>query len=234
VSSVALPLKSFIAVVGSVPGNFGSFFRTSLQLYNPKSAAVSGKIVFHVQGVSGSDADPSIAYSIPARATLSFADLLPAMAITNGLGSADIVGDAGSDLPIALARVFNDGGAAGTTGLSEGDLARGDALRAGDVGALIAPADLTRFRFNIGIRTLDEGATLAITLTDKNGNVAKTVTSSYGPTFFSQMSVATLLDNYALSGGEIISIQITSGSALIYGSTTDNTSNDPSIQFARR
>lgn len=234
ISSAVLPLKSYLAVVGSVPGSFGSFFRTSLQLYNPKTAAVSGRIVFHAQGASGSDTDPSLAYSIPAHGTLSFADLLPAMGITSGLGSADIAGDVNSDLPIALAHVFNDAGAAGTTGLTEGDLNEGDALSAGDIGALLVPADLTRFRLNVGIRTLDEGATLAITVTDKDGNVVKSATKSYSATFFFQAGASTLLDGYALAGGETISVQIMSGSAFVYGSTIDNTSNDPSIQFARR
>ena len=43
-----------------------------------------------------------------------------------------------------------------------------------------------------------------------------------------------LLDGYALTGGETISFDVTSGSAFIYGATTDNTTNDPSVQFARR
>ena len=43
-----------------------------------------------------------------------------------------------------------------------------------------------------------------------------------------------MLEGYALVGGETITIQITSGSAFIYGSTTDNTTQDPSVQFAKR
>ena len=45
---------------------------------------------------------------------------------------------------------------------------------------------------------------------------------------------ATFLDGYTLAGGESISFEITSGSAFIYGATTDNTTNDPSVQFARK
>jgi len=37
-----------------------------------------------------------------------------------------------------------------------------------------------------------------------------------------------------LTGGESIAIRINSGSAFIYGATTDNKTYDPSIQFARR
>src|SRR5258708_22876810 len=54
VTSVPLPLMNVIPVVGSIAGSFGSFFRTSVQLYNPRTVTVSGKIVFHTQGTSGS------------------------------------------------------------------------------------------------------------------------------------------------------------------------------------
>jgi hypothetical protein len=234
VAAVPLPLSSVIPVVGSVAGNFGSFFRTSVQLYNPKSVTVSGRIVFHPQSVSGTDSDPSLAYSIAPRKTLAFADLLPAMGVAAGLGSADVVGDIGSPLPLVLARVFNDAGAGGTTGLTEEGSAIADALQPGDIGALFVPMDPTKFRLNIGVRTLDQNATLSITVTDKDGNIVAMTSKSYGPTFFQQVSSAAFLDGYAIAGGETISISMTSGKAFIYGTTTDNVTNDPSIQFARR
>jgi hypothetical protein len=43
-----------------------------------------------------------------------------------------------------------------------------------------------------------------------------------------------ILDGYVLIGGETITVQMTSGSAFVYGSTTDNTTQDPSVQFARK
>jgi len=234
ITTVVTPATRVLAVVGSTPGNFGSFFKTALQLYNPKSAAVSGKIVFHTQGVSGSASDPSMTYSIAAGRTLSFDDLLPAMGLPSGLGSADLVADATSPLPVALARVFNDGGAAGTTGLALDAAAPDDALKQGQTGALFAPADVQRFRLNIGVRTLDQGAAIAITVRNRDGAIVKTLTKSLGGTFFAQTSAAGFLDGFALTGGETISFEVTSGSAFIYGATTDNVTNDPSVQFARR
>jgi hypothetical protein len=222
-----------LPVVGSVPGSFGAYFKTSLQLYNAKSSAVSGKIVFHTQAVSGSSTDPSLAYSIPAGKSLSYADLLPAMGVASGLGSADVVADAGSSFPVTLARVFNDAGAAGTTGLALELMAPSDALQNGDSGVLIAPAE-TRFRFNIGVRTLAQGVAMNLTVRNKDGAVVKTVTRSFDPTYFRQIGSSEMLEGYALTGGETITIQITSGSAFVYGSTTDNTTQDPSVQFAKR
>jgi hypothetical protein len=223
-----------LTVVGSVAGGFGSFFKTSVQLYNPKSTAVSGKIVYHAQGTSGAATDPSLSYSILPGKTLVYADLLPALGVASGLGSADLVADVTSALPAALIRVFNDGGIAGTTGFAEEMLASTDALHQGDSAVLIAPSDAQKFRLNIGVRTLTQGAVLALTVRDKDGAVVKSASRSYGATFFTQVAAATLLDGYALVGGETITIAVTSGDAIVYGSTTDNITNDPSVQFARK
>ncbi|MEA2345596.1 MAG: hypothetical protein QOF63_3765 [Thermoanaerobaculia bacterium] len=233
VSVAPVAQTRILPVVGSVPGNFGAYFKTSVQLYNAKSSAVSGKIVFHTQAVSGSSNDPSLAYSIPAGKSLSYADLLPAMGIASGLGSADVVADAGSPFPVLLARVFNDAGAAGTTGLALEPMATSDALQNGDTGVLIAPAD-ARFRLNIGVRTLEQGVAFNLTVRNKDGVAVKTTAKSFGPTFFRQIGSTEILDGYALAGGETITIQITSGSAFVYGSTTDNTTQDPSVQFAKK
>jgi hypothetical protein len=232
--STPVPTVRVLPVVGSAAGGFGSFFKTSLQLYNPKSVTVSGKIVYHPQGISGSASDPSLAYSLAPGKTLSYADLLPAMGVASGVGTADVISDATSPLPQVLARVFNDAGVLGTTGLAEEMVAPADALTQGSTGALFAPADAAKFRLNIGIRTLDAGAAMNITVRDKDGAVVKTTTKSYGPTFFIQIASSALLDGYLLSGSETISFELTSGSAFLYGSTTDNITNDPSLQLARK
>jgi len=233
INPTPVPLKRILAVVGSVQGAFGSYFKTSVQLYNPKEVTVSGKIVFHTIGVAGTAGDPSMTYSLAPGKTQTYPDLLPAMGIASGLGSADIIGDINSPLPVSLVRVFNDAGALGTTGLGEDQLTEEEALQPGSTGVLLAPSDVTKFRLNVGIRTLATGAALNIVVRDKDGVVVKSVAKSFEPTFFTQPTSGQLLDGYALTGGETISFTVTSGSAFIYGSTTDNTTNDPSIQLAR-
>lgn len=230
----AAPAKRILAVVGSVAGGFGSFFRTSVQFYNAGTAAISGRIVYHPAGLSASDADPSLVYTLGAGKTLVYSDLLPALGVTSGIGSVDVLADTGSAFPVAAVRVFNDAGTAGTTGLTEELLRPEDALQQGQSGALIAPADATRFRLNLGIRTLDAGATVTITVRDASGAVLKTVQKGFAPSYFVQTSSAVQLDGYVLTGGETLSFTIEAGSAFIYGATTDNTTNDPSQQFVRR
>jgi hypothetical protein len=220
--------KRYLAVVGSTAGSGGSFFRTSVQLYNPQSSTISGKLVFH-------PGDTSLTYSLGPGKTISYADLLPAMGISSGLGTVDIVGDPNAPLPVALVRVFNDGGAAGTSGLTEEAFRAEDALHQGDTGVLIAPADVAKFRLNIGVRTLTDGANVTFTVRDKDGIVVKTVSNkNFDPTIFTQQPSGQMLDGYALAGGETISVTINSGSAFIYGATTDNVTQDPSVQFAKK
>ncbi|HEY2325557.1 MAG TPA: hypothetical protein VGJ82_22055 [Thermoanaerobaculia bacterium] len=228
----APPQTRVFTVVGSTPGNFGSYFKTAVQLYNPRTQTISGKIVFHTQATSGSASDPSLAYSIAPGKTLAFADLLPAMGIASGLGSADIVSDVNSALPVALSRVFNDGGAAGTTGLSQEALSTDDALQQGSTAVLFAPTDVSKFRLNIGVRTLAQGAAVSITVRDRDGAVVKTVSKTFDGTYFRQFGSADFLDGYNLTGGETITIEVSSGSAFFYGATTDNVTNDPSVQTA--
>lgn len=230
----AAPERGLLTVVGSTPGNNGAYFKTAIQMYNPTTATISGKIVFHPQGATGSDSDPTLAYAIPSHATRSFADLLPAIGVASGLGSADVDADATSPLPSLLARVFNDAGVLGTSGLTEEIIPVDAALQTGDSGVLFAPADVHAFRLNVGIRTLSDGAAMNVTVRDKDGNVVKTTTHSYAPTFFTQPPSSSFLDGYVLTGGETITIDITSGAAILYGSTTDNTTNDPSVQFLTR
>src|SRR5437867_4600194 len=61
-----------VTVVGSTPGALGgSFFRTTLQLHNPRTGTISGHLVYHPQGTSGSASDPSVFYSLQPGETRS-------------------------------------------------------------------------------------------------------------------------------------------------------------------
>lgn len=225
IDSVILP------VVGSTAGVGGSFFRTSVQLHNSTSSAISGRIVFHRSGVSGSGSDPALSYVISPGQTQSIPDLLPAMGQI-GLGSADIEITSGS-APAATVRVFNDAGAAGTTGFTEEPMRAEDALRPGQFGVLLLPADPTNFRFNVGVRTLEEGATATLALRDSAGAVVATVSRSLPATYHEQQTASALLGVATLPQGGSIAITPTAGAAIVYGATVDNTTGDPSLQVAR-
>lgn len=225
---------AIIPVVGSTPGALGqAFFRTSVQLFNPGTTRMTGRLVYHPAGSSAAATDPSLSYVLEPGETRSITDLLPAMGLT-GLGSLDVVTDTGTATPLFVVRVFNDAGAAGTSGFTEDAVTPAQALIAGERGYLIAPPDSALYRFNVGVRTLGAGATLTITVRNQAGSVTRTLTRTYPPNYFEQRDSASFLNGAPVAANESITIQVVSGSAIVYGATVDNRTNDPSLQLAKR
>jgi hypothetical protein len=232
-----------LAAVISTPGQFGSFFKTSEQIHNPYAFPISGKFVFHAQGVPGSDSDPSVSYSLNPGQTLSFPDLLAAFAPTasshaaiqalSGVGSADLVVASGSLTPVSLTRIYNDGGARGTTGMTEEALGSERTLKGGDRGVILAPPDPGNARLNIGIRTLKSDGSIKFIVKSKDGIVLATTTRDYPQSFFEQASAVDLF-GIDFTGNESITASVLSGDAIVYGAVADNTTQDPSLQLASR
>ena len=220
-----------LPVVGSTAGVSGSFFRTSVQLHNSTGEPMTGRIVFHPSGVSGNESDPALFYALSPGQTQSIADLLPVMG-RSGLGSADIEVTSGS-IPTTNARVFNDAGLEGTMGFTEEPTRSDDALRPGQPGALLLPSDLTNFRFNVGVRTLRDGATVTLTLRDAAGALVATSSRVFPATYHEQQSATAFLGTSTLPVGGSLSIEVNSGAAIFYGAAVDNTTGDPSFQIAR-
>jgi hypothetical protein len=231
VDSTAGETRPFLMVVGSTPGVLGSFFKTSVQLHNPGSIPISGLLIYHAQGTSGTDADPSLAYSLQPGETVSYDDLLPAMN-RSGLGSIDLISTSGPP-PLSVARIYNDGGERGTTGMTEDQVSSPSVLNRGDEGILLTPPDPLKARLNIGIRTLGEGATITITTRNAFGRVVKTVTKTFDPVFFIHTAAAALLET-ELQGNESVTLRIDAGSAIAYGATTDNVTQDPMLKMVHR
>jgi hypothetical protein len=191
---------------------------------------MTGRIVFHPSGVAGSDTDPALSYSLAPGRTQSIADLLPAMG-RSGLGSADIEITSGA-APVATARVFDGAGPSGTTGFTEEAMRGEEALRAGPTGVLLIPPDLTVARFNAGVRTLEEGASVNFALRNAAGAVVATSTRTFPPNYHEQHDAVSFLRVFEVPPGGSIAIPVTSGSAIFYGATVDNRTGDPSLQIA--
>jgi hypothetical protein len=213
-----------IPVVGSTPGGFGSFFRTSLTLANPGVTEIRGKLVLRLAGRSGSDADPSIDYVIPRLGTLNYADILAALG-QSGQGSLDILTTA-SPTPIASARVFNDAGAAGTNGLSE------EAVPAApnyySVANVLVPEDLGNFRVAVGVRTFAP-VDLTISVLNAAGDIQRQFLRSYPADYFVQVGGEAFIDGALPAGGRIV-VTAFEKEFIVYGTVTDNRTNDPSMR----
>ena len=230
-----------LPVVGSTAGGFGSQWRTSLQLANcftVGSMSMSGRLVLRKQGVPGSSSDVSIPYSISPNSSLVYADVVSSFGFT-GLGSIDVVVPAGKMTPAFVTRVYNDAGSSGTSGFSEPlvdptesyDMG-GAVTSMGATSVMITPTDATHTRFNIGVRSLFSGAKITATLKNSDGTIVTSVTKSYWPNSFEQISAEAFFGGVSIGANQMVVISVNDGSAIIYGSTTDNVTNDPSVQFA--
>jgi hypothetical protein len=236
--SVTEFVSRIIPVAISSPGAFGSFFKTAVQVFNPGpgSEAIAGRFIFHPAGSSGGFSDPALPFSVNAGQTSSYIDLVAAMG-QSGVGSVDIVLPDGSQVPVVVTRVYNDGGAAGTTGFTEDLVDPSGAfgsptISAGITGFILGPADVAHFRYNIGVRSLFSGASLTVTAHDSSGAVLGTNSVTYPPTYLQQLDAASFL-GVPLTNNDSIEISVSNGAAIIYGATADNITNDPSLQYAR-
>jgi hypothetical protein len=224
-------LFACVPVVISSPGALGAFFKTSAQLNNPTDGGLSAVAVLHPGGVSGSSADFSTGFNIGPRQTISTADVLSSNGLS-GIYSVDIYITSGP-VPVNVFRVYNDAGAAGTTGFDEETIGLGGALYTGQHAVLLSPIDSTKFRFNIGVRTFMTGAAITVTARDATGAVKGVVTKSYPAFFFQQGSAADFL-GFPLDANSSLEIVVDAGSLILYGADADNTTQDPSVHLARR
>jgi hypothetical protein len=224
------PVHGIVPVAASAPGALGSSFKTAVGLHNPSPSSISGTVIFRRQGVPGSSADPTFSYTLLPYETLDYADFLATIGQT-GLGSLDLVATTGS-IPVAEVRIYNDRDPA-ATGAREDLMLPEEALLPGLGGTLLAPADLQRYRFNIGVRTLSAGASMTVTVRDKTGASRRSFSVAYPGDFFFQLSANAFL-GLSLQPEDSIRFVLTSGSAVAYGASADNTTQEPEIFIATR
>ena len=225
-----------LPVAGSTPGAFDSYFRTGIQLTNLSSLSTSGRLVFHVAGTSSAPG-ATLPFSVYPVSTFSNDDIVTAMGGA-GIGTLDVVVPVISYLAFVTARVYQDAGVGGTSGFSEEAVgtawygSSGPLLSIGSTAYLVSPSNLTRFRYNIGVRALFKAPTLRFRVVGAGGTLLREVTKSYPPGYFVQQPAEVLLGG-SIPPDAFIVIDVTAGTAIVYGATVDNVTNDPSLQYAR-
>jgi hypothetical protein len=213
------PADAIVPVVGSTRGQANASFKTELQLSNPSEVVIAGWLFLRPQGAVRH-------YELQPHTTISFADVVAELG-ASGLGSLDILVERGR-VPTIVARAYDDQ-PAGTTGATI-PLVRAESILArNDFAALVAPRDLTRYRFNVGVRALDNGATLEIIVRTANGAERNRRTAEYAAHHFEQQPGNTFA-GIALNADDAIEVVVRAGSAIVYGSTVDNATNDSSVQ----
>lgn len=226
-------LVGYLPVAASTPGAFGSLFKTSVQILNPNLSPISGHLAYHAAGVPASLSDPTIGFSLGPAQSYFWDDILATMGLS-GAGSMDVYSSDGAAPPVVVTRIFNDAGAAGTTGFNEplvrpADVSGGVGVSV--TGFLIGPADTSKFRLNIGVRTLGTPVSLTAIVRDPSGATLTTVTKTYPANYFEQRSSADFLGGFALGDNQSIQITFSGGGLIVYGAVADDITNDPSAQF---
>ena len=216
------PPDAVVPVVGSTQGQSGANFKTELQLTNPSELRMEGWLVLHPSLIARR-------YDLAPRVTLSFADIVADLGGT-GLASLDILAD--DAVPVIVARAYDDQ-PAGTTGVTVPAVRTAETMTRNDLSALIVPRDLTRYRFNIGVRALADGTSIAMTVRDAAGNERHYADRTFSSNHFSQQP-GDLFTGTTLRPDDSILVKITSGSAIVYATTVDNRTNDSSIQVLRK
>ncbi|HSP15219.1 MAG TPA: Ig-like domain-containing protein [Thermoanaerobaculia bacterium] len=205
--------RATVPVVGSFTGATGSPFRTALLIYNMTSAPMQGILVFQPEGVNR---QPSIhPYSLDAGAGQDYEDVVVELG-TSGIGSFDLI--SADPLPVAMVRICS-----GMTSAVEDVLRPDQLIRSGDEVVLIAPADPARWRFNIGVRTFDQVAAIAVSVVDEGRPVGQ-IDHSYDASTFVQ-SGASEFAGGDLAPNAVLRLRIVAGEALVYGAATDSGNN---------
>jgi hypothetical protein len=227
--------------VASNPGRQGSYYRTLVQMLSyPYGSPITGRFVFHQKLVPGSPSDPSLAFTATAGTVQSWSDILDAMGATGQPGSLDVVLPFGESLPMIAAQVYNDAGAAGTTGFRQEIVpttnlvmsAATNIFFAGATGFLFGPADATVYRCNIAVRSLDKGVQFTLQAMHADGTAAGSPTDyRYGPNTWDQKSWQDFT-GAALGDGDYVRISVNDGTAIFDGSIVDNITNDPADVLA--
>ena len=101
-------------------------------------------------------------------------------------------------------------------------------------GVLLLPSDLTNFRMNVGVRSLESSATLTISTFAADGTLMTTRSNvTYAPNYFEQVTASqfTGLSTLPAGGSILVTVNI-GGAAFVYGSITDNRTQDSSMRMA--
>ena len=218
--------RAIVPVVGSTPGAFGGQFKTAIELRGALNE--HGRIVFHPAGRVAADSDPSIPYSFANTRAIVHDDIVAAMG-QSGIGSLEIIPNADSvdRIPEVSVRLYNDT-SMGTFGTYAAPVLPYDYLSPASMQVRVPDS---RFRLNIGIRTL-QATTVEALIRRADGRLDGLRTLRF-PAGWMEMKAASDFIGATLNAGDQVTLSF-NGSAVPFHTITENATNDPTAyQLAR-
>jgi hypothetical protein len=100
--------------------------------------------------------------------------------------------------------------------------------------AILSVSGGPNYRTNIGIRSVGGSSIVLLQFSDRDGQLLQGVLRSLEADMFEQVPFAALFPKHTATAG-YLRIHLMKGSpVIVYASTTDNRTNDSSIQFAKQ
>jgi hypothetical protein len=220
-----------IVAAGAAQGAFGASFKTDVFLSNARTFRSSGRLVYHPEETSGTGNDPSFPFTVDPHQSLVYPNFVFDKLARTGKGSLDVYTRMGFEAPTVTARVYDDS-TGGTKGFTLDALTEREALQPSESATLAVPNDPSKYRINIGVRTLDGETRVDYGLFDQFGTLRSSVAKTYPANYYQQVDFNSLF-GVSFQAGDTIQIVQQAGRSFVYASVIDNTSNDPSAQIAK-
>lgn len=226
----AMPLQVngsalFLPAVGRAPGANGTYWRSDVTLFNPRSGAVTLYLRYLAGGADNRNA-PTRAYTLAAGHTLVIRDVLNDFGLASGTGALQVFWLDGGSGPVMTSRTYTSVAGGGTFGQSIDPVAAQgyDSI----VPGLRSDAS---FRSNVGLVNSGDAATnVGVALLSSTGQQLGGAIVTLQPKSQMQTSLAALFPNVNVQSLGSFTLQAHTNDAATlsaYGSIVDNGSGDP-------
>jgi hypothetical protein len=213
-----------IPAAGTGPGAGGSKWSSDFIIHNASSLPATIDLTYH----DSNGARKPQSFVVGPRTTITSADAVRNIfGLTSGTGAIEVTTDDATASHLAItSRTFNTS-SAGVFGQDIPAVNAADAAGVGDLTVLPGPDFASQFRFNFGAYALTD-ATITWQLVRANGTVEATKEVSYaaGTQFQYNGGVSTLL-GATPADNDVVYATVSKGKAIVYGSTINNASGDP-------
>ena len=213
-------------------GGQNAFWTTDLVVMNPEARTATVALKFLGHDGTGA-AGPEATYTVPARATKTFPDVLSSVFALEADWGPILVRSDVATLAIQ-GQTWTASPTGGTYGQSVPALGAPESIGTAPK-AIAGVRQDASFRTNLVLANMQEtSATVEVTLLLADGTTSTTRTVDLGPYGFSQLNVGTDLGVANLSGGSFLLTPKTAGGAVAaYASVIDATTADPRSVLAR-